>query len=185
MARRLASPCRNVEYGVVCDVRIEQVPSIHLTIEGRVFLNLRAVMLLIVAALPATASAAREPGQTAPDRSLAEALLAAGKSVSDTARARQCGTKGPDGEITVCAPDDGKQWRVPSTSADDPLSATALRTGMPGTPEMGRGSCRGKPGCRVGGWAPAPVLIIDLSQIPETPQNSDADKVANGEMADR
>lgn len=115
---------------------------------------------------------------------MAESLLITGKTHAP-ARAKRCGNKGADGEIIVCAPDDGKQWRVPSSTADNPLSAEALRNGVPRAPELGRGSCKGKAGCLRGGWAPAPVYMIDLSQIPEAPADSDADKVANGEMSDR
>lgn len=133
-------------------------------------------------ALPWSALHAQEAEPSA--GALAESMLAARKAYAPV-RAKRCGAKGEDGEIIVCAPDDGKQWRVPSSTTDDPLSAAALRTGVPRAPELGRGSCRGKFGCLTGGAAPDPVYMIDLSQIPPTPPGSEADMVASGEMSDR
>jgi hypothetical protein len=124
---------------------------------------------------------------------------AAGSAESMTARARAaygplapqrpkaCGTQDKNGEIVVCAPDDGKQWRIPSTSESDPTSRQATRTGIPRAPQLDRGSCKGKGqiGCIGIGRSAAPIYMIDLSTIPETPKDSDAEKVAKGEMSDR
>ncbi len=93
--------------------------------------------------------------------------------------------QGNEGEITVCAPDRGERWRVPPTSETSPQSREALYDGLPRAPQLDRGSCKGQPGCMVGGWAPPPVYMIDLSKLPETPEGSDADKIAKGEMAER
>ncbi len=97
---------------------------------------------------------------------------------------RICDRSGGE-EIVVCAPDHGEQWRVPPTSETDPMSHAALYDGLPRAPQLDRGSCRGQPGCMIGGWAPPPVYYIDLKAIPEAPEGSDADKVARGEMAER
>lgn len=102
-------------------------------------------------------------------------------------RPKACGTQDKNGEIVVCAPDDGKQWRIPPTSETDPTSRAATRTGMPRAPQLDRGSCKGKGqlGCLGVGRVPPPMYMIDLKSIPETPKGSDAEKVANGELADR
>ena len=102
-------------------------------------------------------------------------------------RPKNCGSQDKNGEIVVCAPDDGKQWRVPSTSESDPNSRQATRTGMPRAPQLDRGSCRGKGqvGCIGLGGRAREIYMIDLRSIPETPKGSDAERVANGEMADR
>ena len=102
-------------------------------------------------------------------------------------RPKACGTQDKNGEIVVCAPDDGKQWRIPSTSDSDPASRQATRTGVPRAQQLDRGSCKGKGqlGCIGIGRAAPPIYMIDLSAIPATPKGSDAEKVANGEMSDR
>jgi hypothetical protein len=88
---------------------------------------------------------------------------------------------GSEGEIVVCAQTDSSRYRVPSTADSDPRSRAALRTGMPAPPQLDRGSCKGQPGCFVGGYAPPPIYYIDLKAIPEAPEGSDADLVARGE----
>lgn len=102
-------------------------------------------------------------------------------------RPKNCGSQDKNGEIVVCAPDDGKQWRVPSTTDSDPTSRQATRTGVPRAPQLDRGSCKGKGqiGCIGLGGRAREIYMIDLKSIPETPKDSDAEKVANGEMADR
>jgi hypothetical protein len=101
-------------------------------------------------------------------------------------RPKACGTQDKNGEIVVCAPDNGKQWRIPSTTDSDPTSRQATRTGIPRAPQLDRGSCKGKGqlGCIGIGRAAAPMYMIDLSTIPETPKGSDAEKIAKGEMSD-
>lgn len=90
-------------------------------------------------------------------------------------------------EIVVCV-DRGEDLRVPSTAETDPNSREArraLNNGVPRAPQLDRGSCRGQPGCMVGGWAPPPIYEVDLSQLPQAPEGSDADLVAKGELAPR
>lgn len=142
--------------------------------------------LPIALALAAPPAAAQDGGAETPlsDAAMAGALLSARRSYTRAERPR-CGEKGAGGDIVVCAPDDGAQWRVPSTADNDPASRAALRDGVPRAPQLDRGSCRGQPGCITGGWAPPPVYIIDLAAIPQAPEGSDADKVAMGEMSDR
>lgn len=96
-----------------------------------------------------------------------------------------CARQAAEGEIVVCAVRDTARYRVPPSSVTDPASRASLRDGMPRAPQLDRGSCKGQPGCIVGGWAPPPLHLIDLAAIPEPPPGSDADKVARGEMSDR
>ena len=102
-------------------------------------------------------------------------------------RPKPCGNQDKAGDIVVCAPGDGKQWRIPPTSETDPNSRTATRTGVPRAPQLDRGSCKGsgRIGCIGLGGKGREIYMIDLSSIPATPKGSDAEKVANGEMSDR
>lgn len=92
---------------------------------------------------------------------------------------------GSDDEIVVCAPGDSDRYRVPSTTQSNPGSREGLRTGVPSAPQLDRGSCRGQPNCIIGGWTPPKVYVIDLKAIPEAPEGSDAEAVANGTKSDR
>jgi hypothetical protein len=140
-----------------------------------------AVPLLFAVGGPALAQDADETARQMTDK----AKAAYGPLAPQ--RPKACGSQDKNGEIVVCAPDDGKQWRVPSTSEGDPTSRQATRTGMPRAPQLDRGSCKGKGqvGCIGLGGRAREIYMIDLKSIPETPKGSDAEKVANGEMADR
>ncbi len=99
----------------------------------------------------------------------------------------RCRAARKSGEIVVCV-DRGEDLRVPSTAESDPSSLAArhaLNNGVPLAPQLDRGSCKDKPGCVVGGWAPPPIYVIDPAAIPEAPAGSDADRIAKGEMPDR
>ena len=121
------------------------------------------------------------------DARIAERLVSSGESYRSEPEQPACpgGAEGGDNDIVVCAREDSAQWRVRSSRETDPLSRESLRDGLPRAPQLDRGSCKGQPGCMVGGWVPPPVYYIDLKAIPEAPAGSDADKVAKGEMADR
>jgi hypothetical protein len=146
----------------------------------------QAIAILACLTLPLTAQAvfAQDAGQSA-EQMVDRAKAAYGPLAPQ--RPKNCGSQDKSGEIVVCAPDDGKQWRVPSTSESDPTSRQATRTGMPRAPQLDRGSCKGKGqlGCIGLGGRAREIYMIDLKSIPETPKGSDAEKVANGEMADR
>lgn len=147
-------------------------------------LNARPLLalLLSIAVMPAAAPAQEAPA--ASDGQKAEALISRQREAYLPRTRKRCGEPSASGEIVVCATD-SSQYRTDSSTAADPNSRNALKTGVPRAPELGRGSCRGKFGCLLGGGAPAPLYIFDLSTIPETPKGSDAEKVANGEMSDR
>ena len=120
-------------------------------------------------------------GRTGDDRT-AE-LIARERQVFGPPERKRCPTENT-GEIVVCATDQSR-FRIPPTRETDPASRAALRDGLPRAPQLDRGSCKGQPGCMVGGWAPPPLYLIDLEAIPTPPPGSDAEKVANGEMRDR
>jgi hypothetical protein len=95
----------------------------------------------------------------------------------------RCGSGGP-GEIVVCAPESGDQFRVPSTADSDPHSRAAKRRlddGIPRAPNVS-----GLPDCSIVkcmglGSAPEPAYLIDFSTIPDAPPGSDADLIAKGQ----
>ena len=92
-----------------------------------------------------------------------------------------------DGEIVVCGGKDDKEFRVQSSSQLAPNSRSATRTGVPRAPQLDKGSCKGTGhvGCIGIGGKGKEIYMIDLKSIPETPKDSDAEKVAKGEMSDR
>lgn len=87
-------------------------------------------------------------------------------------------------EIVVCAKkkEDDAQFRVPSTSESDPNSKEALQDGALHTTDFGE-SCAKNPGgaCIGFGSVPDPAYMIDFDLLPDTPEGSDADKIAKGE----
>ena len=96
----------------------------------------------------------------------------------------RCGAANAQGEIVVCGADHGEDVRVPSTADSDPDSREALDNGIPQAPNVsGLPDCRRK--CIGMGAAPPHVYVIDVRAIPEAPEDSDAQKVANGEISDR
>ncbi|MFM5907909.1 MAG: hypothetical protein ACKOPO_10050 [Novosphingobium sp.] len=147
-------------------------------------LNWRLALLLFGVSLwsqPALAQQADVDSDQAAESSEAasgEPAAPLNLSVTSTRKPRRCGGTGANGEILVCGRDNGEDVRIPEdgTRTDD---------GMPRAPQFDRGSCKGKPGCLVGGWAPPPVYYVDVKAIPKPPKGSDAEKVANGEISDR
>lgn len=140
-------------------------------------------LMLGVVALPVLAQAA-DPD---PDPQVAERLAKARSKLSVETVQDRCRSARKSGEIVVCV-DRGEDLRVPSTAESDPSSLAArraLNNGIPRAPQLDRGSCKGQPGCVIGGWAPPPIYVIDPAALPEAPEGSDADKIAKGEMPDR
>lgn len=121
------------------------------------------------------------------DRKVAEMIEKAREVYGVRDPRAKCRPSADSEEIVVCA-DHGEDQRVPSTSQSDPNSREAQQTldnGVPRAPQLDRGSCKGKPGCVTGGWAPPPVYYIDMKAIPEPAEGSDADRIAKGELPDR
>lgn len=126
-------------------------------------------------------------GEPAVDPAVQARLDAASRRTAITSVQSRCDRPRQGDEIVVCV-DRGEDLRVPTTAESDPDSLAARRArnnGVPLAPQLDRGSCKGKPGCVIGGWAPPPLYLIDLAAIPEAPEGSDADKVAKGELPDR
>lgn len=141
------------------------------------FLLCAAALVIAVRALAA------EPAAD-PDARVAE-MLAAARDAYGVTRQSTCGANAEPGEIVVCARNERARQQVPSSTESNPSSREALRTGALTPPQLDRGSCRGQPGCVIGGWAPPPIYYIDLKAIPEPAEGSDADKIAKGEAAAR
>ena len=106
--------------------------------------------------------------------------------VSPEQQRRACLAQDKSGDIVVCAPGDGKEFRVQSSSELDPNSRQATRTGVPRAPKLDKDACDTRQiTCFGFGRQRTPMYMIDLSTIGETPKGSDAEKVAKGEMSDR
>lgn len=135
----------------------------------------------MLAAIPAGAQAPD------PDPQVAERLAAAKSRLGVETVQDRCRNARKSGEIVVCI-DRGEDLRVPSTAESNPSSLAArraLNNGIPRAPQLDRGSCKGQPGCVVGGWAPPPIYVIDPAALPQAPEGSDADRIAKGELPDR
>lgn len=144
-----------------------------------------ALAALIV--VPAHALAAPLIDPAATDRKVKEMLAAAHAIYGVPDPRARCKPASAD-EIVVCV-DRGTDQRVPSTAETDPDSRAARRAldgNIPHAPNVGSIKCRkGADGvCRgnVGG-APVPVYYVDITKLPDPPAGSDAEAIANGELA--
>lgn len=137
--------------------------------------------LCLAGALPAAPAAAQDAPADATDRKVAQMIGRAKKVYGVPDPAAKCRRNPDSDEIVVCV-DRGEDLKVPPTSESDPTSRAALNDGLPRAPQLDRGSCRGQPGCMVGGYAPPPIYIVDVSKLPQAPEGSDADLIARGEM---
>lgn len=138
-------------------------------------------MLLILPALASAQTNSSDP--EAVDEAVAARLHAAKQVYGVPDPRLRCRPQPGSDEIVVCV-DRGEDLVVPSTSESEPDSLAARRAlngGIPRAPQFDRGSCRGKPGCITGGWAPPPILYVDVTKLPEAPEGSDADRIAGGE----
>lgn len=140
-------------------------------------------MAASVVCAPPAARAQILAGDAIDDR-VAEIIADANQVLSAVPPRKSC-AGGTDDEIVVCAPTDSGRYRVPSTTESNLGSREALNTGVPRAPQFDRGSCRGQPGCVVGGYTPPAIYAIDLKAIPEAPEGSDADQIGKGEKAAR
>lgn len=141
-----------------------------------------AMALLVILPAPAAAQVG-PPDPAALDEAVSARLEAAKRSYGVPDPRLRCRPQPGSDEIVVCL-DRGEDLVVPATSESDPDSLAARRAlngGVPRAPQFDRGSCRGKPGCITGGWAPPPVYYVDVTQLPEAPEGSDADRIAKGE----
>jgi hypothetical protein len=142
---------------------------------GRAFL----ASVALAASLSAPARAQQTVGPSA------EQAIERGKEVFGPPPPKpRCGSGGP-GEIVVCAPESGDEFRVQSTAELDPDSLEAKRLldgGIPRAPQVGTVIDCSRGGCMSFGSVPPPAYIIDFSTLPEAPKGSDADLISKGEM---
>jgi hypothetical protein len=120
----------------------------------------------------------------ASDRAIAERMLR-GPGVGTVQRSR-CGQRGSGGEIVVCAPDN-EQFRARSSSDIDPTGAGGTNDGRLRPPDLApkHNGVSVARGCFIPPCPPDAAYMIDLASIPEAPADSDADRIAKGEMRDR
>jgi hypothetical protein len=88
-------------------------------------------------------------------------------------------------EIVVCGRERVRNQRIPSTAESDPNSREAqhaLNSGGARTPWVSNLPDCSVERCTRIGKAPPPIYIIDMKAIAEPPADSDADKIARGEM---
>jgi hypothetical protein len=86
------------------------------------------------------------------------------------------------GEIVVCGAKDDAEFRVKSSAELDPDSKEATDDGQLHAPDFGE-SCKKNPKgkCFKFGSVPEPAYMINFDDLPDTPEGSDADKIAKGE----
>jgi hypothetical protein len=85
-------------------------------------------------------------------------------------------------EIVVCAEEeqDQSEFRVQSTAQLDPEGKEATNDGLPRAPDVaGDGIFKGG-GLLKFGSVPPPAIMFDISELPEAPEGSDADLIAQG-----
>ena len=153
----------------------------------RCFGLLGAPLLFIVGSAPLLAQTAAEPTADQKARNMVDRARASYGPISPEQQRKACRAQNREGEIVVCAGGDDKEFRIQSSSALDPTSRQATRTGVPRAPQLDKGSCKGTGhvGCIGLGGKAREIYMIDLKSIPETPKDSDAEKVARGDMSDR
>jgi hypothetical protein len=150
--------------------------------------KLIAAGLIAVLALPGAPLAAQQadsrPGDAQAASPAAPAKVYGPAEPTKAAPAKKCSPsdgKRP-GEIVVCGTKDDAEFRVKSTAELDPDSKEATDDGQPHAPDFAE-SCKKNPGgtCIHFGVTPVPAYILDFATLPDTPEGSDADKIAKGE----
>lgn len=121
--------------------------------------------------LAAAAAAVSPPPTVTPDQAMANA-----RAYYTVVPPRQAACpETSESEIVVCVEheDPAKQYVPSDTDSGDPDDGVPRAPNVSGLPSGGM---------RIG-KTPRHPLVIDLSKIPEPPPDSDADKIARGEMA--
>lgn len=96
---------------------------------------------------------------------------------------RELNAESGEEEIVVCAEEerDQSQFRVQSTAELDPTGRDGTRDGLPRAPDVaGDGIFKGK-GILTFGSVPPPAIMFDITELPEAPEGSDADKISKGQ----
>ncbi len=126
-------------------------------------------------AQPAAESAAApaDSDQGTVNAEIAQRLMTAGQP-------KKCEKSGPDGTIVVCGGREANEKeRLPLR--DQLESAKSTRDGLPRAPNVsGLADC--SKGCIGFGSAPTPMYFFDITKLPEAPPDSDADRIARGEI---
>lgn len=137
--------------------------------------------LAVLLFVPAYAQAAPPTDFAAADRKVTEMLAAAHAVYGVPDPRERCNPASTD-EIVVCV-DHGGDQHVPSTAETDPNSRAARRAldgGIPRAPQLDRGYCAKCP--HFGAVSP-PVYYVDVTKLPLPPAGSDAERIANDELA--
>lgn len=121
----------------------------------------------------ASAATPAASGDADTNAQIAQRLLTAGQP-------KKCEKGGPDGAIVVCGGREANEKeRLPLRGELE--SARSTRDGLPRAPNVS-----GLPDCSRGcigfGSVPAPMYFFDITKLPEAPPDSDADKIARGEI---
>lgn len=121
----------------------------------------------------ASAAASAESADADSNAQIAQRLLTAGQP-------KKCEKAGPDGAIVVCGGREANEKeRLPLRDQLD--SAKSTNDGLPRAPNVsGLRDC--SRGCIGFGSAPTPMYFFDITKLPEAPPDSDADKIARGEI---
>jgi len=120
-----------------------------------------------------TPIAEADPEQAQVNAEIAQRLLTAGQP-------KKCEKAGPDGAIVVCGGREANEKeRLPLRGELD--SARSTKDGLPRAPNVsGLRDC--SRGCIGLGGVPPPMYFFDITKLPEAPADSDADKIARGEI---
>lgn len=120
-------------------------------------------------------------------RTAEQALEASAEAYGPAPPEPDCGAAENPDEIVVCAEiQDQEQFRVRSDrDALDDYARETMNKGDPRAPDVsGPGIFKGKPTisglCLIPPCPTEPAIIIDFSELPETPPGSDADRVGRG-----
>ena len=130
-----------------------------------------------------TAETAQTPANeavAAPDTPQAQANALIAQRLLQAGQPKRCTTSSPDGGIVVCGGREANEKeRLPLRDELD--SAHSTRDGLVRAPNVS-----GLPDCSRGcigmGWAPPPMYFFDITKLPEAPEDSDAAKIARGEI---
>lgn len=141
---------------------------------SRIGLSLAAALTVCAAPLVAQ-DATADKGETDQAAPTADELVAESEPVVGPPLPPGCEVDPFNNSVTICAPRNDEQFRVPRRIDPDRVDAFG---DVPRAPDVFGIPQHGIP--IPFGSVPEPVLLIDLEAIPEAPPGSDADRVARG-----
>jgi hypothetical protein len=123
---------------------------------------------------------AQDAGAAPAEDALAVANAEIAQRLLRAAQKPRCGVPAADGSIVVCGGREASdRERLPLREELD--SARSTRDGLPRAPNVsGMRDC--SRGCIGIGGVPAPMYYFDITALPEAPPDSDADRIARGEI---